>query len=208
MRRFLPLIAIACCTLTACQTTGSNYQPYLDKKGLAAPIPDSFPHCRAYGCKKTDTLSLFEQDWQEIGNFFTTVNDAETERAAIGRAIGLFERKVGALNGTSADKAGTFAGVGAGAAQHDCVDESINTTIYLALLEKQGWLYHHTVSPPVSRTPVTTMFKGKLWPHQTAVITDTETGERYAVDSWFYDNGHDAEIVPLGPWYRGWSPQK
>ena len=40
------------------------------------------------------------------------------------------------------------------------------------------------------------------------VVTDTKTKERYAVDSWFEDNGAPAHIVPLETWRNGWHPDK
>jgi hypothetical protein len=43
-------------------------------------------------------------------------------------------------------------------------------------------------------------------PHATAVITDTTTGDPWAVDSWYLDNGLPPYIVPYDLWKRGWSP--
>ncbi len=195
--------------LAACQTTsgaGNGYQAYLDRKGLSAPTQERFPHCRAYGCHIVDSIQLTAQDWSAIAAPFTNIQTAEEERQSIAAAIGLFEQKVGARNGTSADKRGTFSGVGAGNTQHDCVDESVNTTIYLALLAQQNLIKFHTVASPVSRTPATTILSGKLWPHQTAVVIEKETGQRFAIDSWFHDNGAAAEIISLNQWYRGWNP--
>jgi hypothetical protein len=89
--------------------------------------------------------------------------------------------------------------------QHDCVDESLNTTIYLTLLEQKGLLRHHNVEDPTVRLPI--IHSGR-WPHQTAVISEIETSKFYAVDSWFHDNGAKAEIVPLRKWKDGWKPKK
>ena len=43
-------------------------------------------------------------------------------------------------------------------------------------------------------------------PHTTAVIEDIGTGTRYAVDSWFFDNGIPPAIVELSAWKKGWGP--
>lgn len=195
--------------LTACTTGGHNYESYLTRHNLPAPTAEHFPHCRAYGCQKQDQLALSTKDWAEITALFANVTSAAQEREKLKPAIALFEQKTGAQNGTATDKGGTFSGVGQNiATQHDCVDESINTTIYLALLAKNGLLHFHDVNAPVSRTPVTTLASGKLWPHQSAVITDRQTGTHYVVDSWFHDNGQPAEIAPLATWLKGWSPEK
>ena len=178
-------------------------QLYLSQKDLPMPEVKGFTHCRAYGCAKRDRVTLTEQDWQDINVLFDNAkNNAADERAAISQAIGMFERKVGAITGTSADKAGTY--VKWGLYQHDCVDESLNTTTYLMLLDQQGLLKFHTVDAPSARLFFTSGHPG---PHQTATITDKNTGERFAVDSWFHDNGAPAEVVNFEEWLYGWRPK-
>ncbi len=44
------------------------------------------------------------------------------------------------------------------------------------------------------------------WPHTTAVIHESASGQRYAVDSCFYDNGFPATIVPFEVWKAGYIP--
>lgn len=46
------------------------------------------------------------------------------------------------------------------------------------------------------------------WPHTTAMVSETRGGARWAVDSWFRENGKPPEIVPLEVWRRGWRPGK
>jgi hypothetical protein len=52
------------------------------------------------------------------------------------------------------------------------------------------------------RAKETSFFKG--WPQTIAIIHDKTTGERYAVDSWFYDNGSPATMVPFDVWKDGY----
>jgi hypothetical protein len=85
----------------------------------------------------------------------------------------------------------------------DCIDESINTTTYLRMLEREQLLRWHTVEDRATRG---WFIRG--WPHTTAVIRDRKTGELYAVDSWFEDNGEPPHIVPLDKWKGGWDPEK
>lgn len=87
--------------------------------------------------------------------------------------------------------------------QHDCVDESLNTTIYLTLLERKGLLKFHSVGTPTVRLP---LIHAGRWPHQTATMIDTQSQIPYAVDSWFHDNGFPAEIIALEKWKKGWKP--
>jgi hypothetical protein len=62
-------------------------------------------------------------------------------------------------------------------------------------------LKHHTVLDRATRFG---LFVGA--PHTTAVIQETATGQRFAVDSWFFDNGQVPAIVDLHEWQSGWEP--
>ncbi len=187
--------------LTSCAAPGNDYKIYLAKKGVTALSPENFEHCRGYGCRIVDQTSLSTADWVDLGNLMTPVKDAAEERQKIAEVIGVMEQKIGAYTGTKADIAGTY--VKLGDYQHDCVDESINTTIYLSLLKDKELLHFHSIGTPSARVPP---FSRALGPHQTAVISEIKTGERYAVDSWFHDNGHEAEIVSMKEWFFGWRP--
>jgi hypothetical protein len=191
----------------ACTTSGTyNYQDYLQKKELRAlQTKENFQHCYGYGCRKVADVTLSDAEWQSIASGFQSIQTAEKERAQIARAIGIFEEIVGEKTGTKADRAGTYSNIAP--LSHDCVDESVNTTIYLALLKQNGLLKSHTMHAPSARVPI---LQGRLGfvPHQTASITDTATNQRYAVDSWFHDNGHPAEIVAFEAWKKGWNPSR
>jgi len=205
--RFLPCAMI----LLLCACTGPApgqphpYEGYLHQKELELPSPDKFQHCQSYGCEQRSELSLTKREWARVTAPLRGVKNAAQERKAIAKSIGIMEQIVGKKTGTDRDKAGTFASMGDG--QLDCVDESINTTMTLAMLEQKKHLKFHTVSRPQSRTPATTLGRGVLWPHQTAVIFDNKSGEAFAVDSWFRDNGEPADIIAMSEWMRGWSPE-
>lgn len=198
------LLLTAPVLLTACAgNTPADYNSYLAKRGVPAPQPATIPHCRGYNCRHVDSLSLSAAEWEDIARPFRRTRDAAAEREAIKSAIGLFEQKLGAQNGTTADRAGTY--VAWGDDQHDCVDESVNTTVYLSLLRQKKLMRFHEVHTPASRLP---LLGGGLGPHQAAVITETATGESFAVDSWFYDNGHPAVVIALDDWFYGWRPNR
>jgi hypothetical protein len=200
--RFITLIS--CAFLTACS---AGYQSpinvYASNDALPYPSLAAFPHCRSYGCEKIDTISLDANEQAQIKALFQDNSTPILERENIAKAIGLFEIIVGRKTGTSADVAGTYMQLGH--MQHDCIDESTNTTTYLILLNQMGLLTHHTVNALTSRPPI---LSGRLGPHRTAVIIHKTTGVKYAVDSWFFDNGHDAQIIELDTWRWGWHPDK
>jgi hypothetical protein len=194
MRRAFLLAAFL---LTACGGTPHTPVYYLSNHNIPIPTLEKFPHCRGYGCTKIEPIGLNKKEWTTVRTDLPG-NTAENERSKIAKSIGAFERTVGPIAKTNKDVAGSY--IQPGPYQHDCVDESVNSTIYLMLMDQNDWLKFHEVLAPTSR-----MFFSL--PHSTAVIRDKATGERYAVDSWFHDNGADAEIIPLSTWKRRWHPE-
>jgi len=190
-------------TLSACGFADQDgYQYYLSRYNLPEPKVEQFPHCHSYGCPKYYLIELNQQQWAEIDSVFSPPPGTPgQERRRIETAIGKFETIVGAMTGTDRDVGNTFKKVGDG--QLDCVDESTNSTIYLDLLRQRGHLKFHTIEEPRSRFAI---YDLEFWPHQTAVIVENDSGEKYAVDSWFDDNGQPAHVVPLDLWQQGWGP--
>lgn len=196
--------------LTACGADG-KYTDYLRMSDIAAPTPERFTHCYDYGCQKRAYVALSAETQKNLKqNFKPTAKTSEQEKRQIETAIKIFEDDIGAAVGTKNDKRGTFRLYQDGDAstrsfQQDCIDESTNTTIYLGLMEQMGLLKFHKPIFPANRQP---FLSGSPWWHQTAVMKDLESGEKYAVDSWFRDNGHPAFVVPLQEWKDGWLPPK
>lgn len=82
-------------------------------------------------------------------------------------------------------------------AQLDCIAEASNTTMYLLLLERDGFLSRHRVRYPASRGFL-------LWfPHKTAVLEELATGRAWAIDSWYGPSGSPAPVWPLEVWLSG-----
>lgn len=206
MRALLPFLALP--LLAACVSPPPSdqhpYEDYLRKRDLTLPRPDDFQHCRAYGCAIRDRVSLDKREWNAVRKNFRGVKTAPAERLAIAKAVGQLERTIGPITNTNDDLGGTFRRTGAD--QMDCVDESLNTTMYLAMMENDHLLKFHQVRQPAFRTPMATMGNGKFWPHFTAVITDNKTDIAWAVDSWARDNGYRADVLPLSDWSRGLGP--
>lgn len=179
----------------------------------AEPSLDAFDICYRGGCAEVAHVALSDAEWLKVANVFNAANvqdarnesghlvsAAELERKNISKAVAVFEEIVGAKTGTSEDRAGTFNN-SEFTGQLDCNDEAINTTTYIRLMLGQGLITLHEVEDTRTRK---FFFTG--WPHTTAVIHEITTGERYAVDSWFYDNGAPATIVPFAVWKSGYVP--
>ena len=124
--------------------------------------------------------------------------NAAEERAQIATAIGVLETLVGEKTGTAGDLAGTF-GNSHYKGQLDCNDEAINSTTYRRLLASNGLIQLHAIEDTRTHS---FFFTGS--PHSTAVLREIATGECFAVDSWFYDNGHAAIIIPFALWKSGY----
>lgn len=186
--------------LSACAGSTPPKASY-DRQNVPYPTLQSFPHCRSYGCSKIDIISLPVQEQKNIKNIFKTNNNSNIERQKIKKSIAYFENLIGEKTGTKEDVGGTY--VTLGHMQQDCIDESTNTTTYLILMDQMGLLKFHDVNALTSRPPI---LSGRLGPHRTAVILEKDTNIKYAVDSWFHDNGMEPEIIELNTWKWGWHP--
>jgi len=167
---------------------------------IADPDPALFNICYDHGCSSLAWVRLSAEQWQQLRLVFAKpAGAAAEERAQIGNAVALFERIVGAMTGTAGDKGGNWKGLGL-PGQMDCIDESTNTTIYLRMLQKYGLMRWHSVADRVTRWSLFSL------PHTTAVIMERGGVERWAVDSWFRDNGEPPFVLPLELWKDGWRP--
>jgi hypothetical protein len=41
----------------------------------------------------------------------------------------------------------------------------------------------------------------KYWPHWSAILKEKESGQKYAVDRWPFDQGENAAVVKVQDWY-------
>jgi len=168
---------------------------------IREPTPERFSVCFDHSCRSIVTRSFTSREWQQMtAPLRQPATSAAAERSAIAQAIALMEQLVGEKTGTAGDRGGNLAGFGQ-QGQMDCIDESNNTTTYLQLLQRDGLLRHHVLQDRTTRFGLSAGM-----PHTTAVILDVATQRRYAVDSWFFDNGEPPVIMLLEDWEAGWRP--
>ncbi len=165
--------------------------------GLATPVAAEayFVHCYDFGCKSRQEVRFDASQWERLRMLFVPAPaDAAAERQAIRRAIAMMERFSGEIAGTANDKGGNAHDY-ALPKQQDCIDESTNTWQYLVALDELGLLRHHAADLKYRRI---------VWfaTHWTAAIVERASGARYAVDSWYRDNGELPLIQPLEDWRR------
>lgn len=199
-RGVLVALAIAASALLAGCTYERTGPPerHLTDWGAQEPSKHAVSVCHAYGCQKTTRVVFSEKDVGEIRKIMRRTKKADTpyeERRAVAYAIGWMERRVGEQIGTSADRPGMDFHASGDPTQQDCVDEATNTTSYLLFLHKRGLIKKHTVEIPISKGRI---WRGvKNWPHWTAILKEEGTGQRYAVDSWIYENGENPAVVKV-----------
>jgi len=162
-----------------------------------APVkisPQMIPICYNFGCRIKEYVSLTPDEWSSVEVLFKPqTNSAKTERIRIGKAIARMEQLAGNYTpihkdiGYNLGKGATFPG------QLDCVDESINTTTFLHVLERYDLIKHHKVIKRAYR-------RAAFDQHWTGQLEENGSGERYVVDTWFYDNGEMPVIQPTKEW--------
>ena len=150
--------------------------------------------CFDFGCKSRQEVYIHTPEWRAVEKLLTQSESAAEERARIAKAIAYMERIVGSMSPTGRDRGGNAFPAGDASGQMDCIDESTNTTSYLSLFQERGLLKWHRVIDPVYRAPQI------LDQHWAARIENLSTGEQFAVDSWFEDNGSPAYVQEVEAW--------
>ena len=131
-------------TATACAGPGARLaRDYIVDHGVVNPQPENFKFCYGHGCNRSAQLHLDKMQWQKVRRVFTpATSDAAMERQRLTEAIAVLERIVGKMTGTDRDIGGTFPGTFR-RGQLDCVDEAINTSTYLTMMEDDGLIHFH-----------------------------------------------------------------
>lgn len=168
------------------------------KHGVAIPTNVAFsaiPVCYDFGCATRASVSLPLTEWQSVAGWFDKVAPtAAAERQQIRQAVGWMEVLIGRHTPTHIDREFDLAHHAKRASgQLDCIDESVNTTIYLRLFEGNGFLRHHVVIEEAYRRAIFDQ-------HWAGQIREIDTGTRYVVDSWFQPNGYLPVIQDSRSW--------
>ena len=161
--------------------------------------------CYNYGCVREEEVRFRAATLTRLVARFAVAQTAEEERAVLGEALGRLYRVAAIQTPIAADRGGNYADNGV-SGMMDCIDHSTTTTRLLRMMEKRGLLRYHRVLDRVLRK------RFLIFEHYSAQIealfpeAEGVAAERFAVDSWFYDNGHPAAIIPLARWLAGESP--
>ena len=162
--------------------------------------------CFNYGCLTQAEVVYADGQLRELDELFAPVQNAADERAAIAVAVGRLLAWAGEQTPVAVDRGGNYDDDGVNG-RMDCIDHSTTTTRLLQMMAAQGWLRFHQVREPVLR------LRFFVFAHYSALIEEVDktsaasADERdYVVDSWFFDNGQPAVVMPLAQWQAGEFP--
>jgi uncharacterized protein YrzB (UPF0473 family) len=181
--------------LSACGNVGGiNLGQYSD----AGASPQKFTLCHGYGCSYKTVTNFTDKEWQTVQKVFNKKSkNAEEERQKIAKAISSMEKYMGEAVGTKNDLP-LAPIIRRSVKELDCIDETINTTMYLKFLNDDGLMKFHKIGRPIYKGYI---FNG-VYPHNSASIEEIETGGIYAVDSYIFANGEEPNIRPLDSWLK------
>ena len=181
--------------LGGCAPTVAGYFPSQDKAA-----PTAFSVCHGYGCSHRETIRLSAEEWEAVrAKFAPRAATPAVERRQIGRAAAAMEFLVGLRTGTSAHQRRAL--FNTDPTQLDCIDEAINTSIFMTLFAQDGLLVHHKVGAIAHQG---TLLVFDL--HNTAVVVEAATGAAFAVDPNMVEATVPPPIVPLAAWRAKWPP--
>lgn len=171
-----------------------------------AGVSEAVSVCYNYGCLSEDDVLYSGAQLSRVQGLLDDSRSAVHERALLGVAVGWMLGWAGQQTPVSADRGGNHADDGVHG-RMDCIDHATTTTRLLRLFERRGWLRFHRVVEPALRTNFL------IFDHYSAQIEALEAGapdgndaERHVVDSWFFDNGQPAVVMPLQGWLAGEGP--
>ena len=196
-----PSLLLLAALLAGCVASGTNVRSWYPTQDARAPQGMAIGICHAFGCQRQTTVQLTNADIRQLTRIMRQADRSPAaERAAVRRAVMWMEARVGPVVGSDGDVGGLDLQNAGVPGQMDCLDETTNTTTTLILLQENGLLAHHRVAYPVARG----FFLDGRYPHATAVLEETASMERWAIDPWPYANGEDVDVMPLEQWYATW----
>lgn len=172
---------------------------------LAAGAEEQVSVCFNYGCAAQAEVVYGDGQLREARRILAAAGDAAEEREAIAVAVGHLLGWAGAQTPISADRGGNFADDGV-SGRMDCIDHSTTTTRLLQMMETRGLLRFHRVLEPVMRQRYVVLIHYSALIEEVLPANASKEPGRYAVDSWFVDNGQPAAVMPLASWLAGEDP--
>lgn len=176
---------------------------------LPAAADETVMICYNYGCAVQAPATFNEEQLSRVRETLAEALDAGQEREALARVLGQLYGWAGEQLPIAKDRGGDYADDGVDG-RMDCIDHATSSTQLLHMIEARGWLRFHRVAAPARRT------RFLIIQHFSAVVEElTPEGvkpvsasppKRFAIDSWFRDNGQPAVVMPIDDWLGGAYP--
>ena len=167
--------------------------------GAGAAAAEEVAICFDYGCSERSIVRYSPLQLGQIQGQFLDADSPAAERAAIARAVAWLYFYAGMQSPIWRDRGGNFDDDDSQPGRMDCIDHSTNTTTYLRLIERHGWLKFHAVGERVMRGRM-------LSEHWAARVVERASREEWVIDTWFLDPGLPASVFPLKVWLDGAYP--
>jgi hypothetical protein len=192
----LAAVALVSMAETPAEFAASEIAGQFAAASLPNPTINRVVICHGFACKFRTMVGFGADDHAQLRKIMGKPASAEAERAAVGRAVAWYGKRIAPEAGTAGARARPLPTASGDPSQIDCVESSLNTTSILLMLQGLGLLTYHRVEPYVSRMTFDFV-------HSTAVLTDLKTDQKWAVDTWVRNSGEPPDVRPLADWYRG-----
>ncbi|SMX49260.1 hypothetical protein [Maliponia aquimaris] len=181
--------------LAGCAVDNGSLERARQNYGVTKPRPEAFKVCGGHDCRKRLDVSLTAAEWRSVRAAFSPrPGTPGQERRALAEALRRLEVIVGHKTGYTSDLAYSTLQL-AGKAQ-DCVDEMVNTAVYLKMLDDAGLLRLHRPGPRVTLGFMTRRF----WTHTVASIVQKDSGQHFIIDTWAVKFGETPYIMDRTAW--------
>lgn len=181
--------------LAGCDVDNGGLDRARQNFGVTDPKPGAFQVCGSHNCRKRVAVSLSPAEWSSArAPLRSHPRNAGAERRALAETLRRLEVVVGRKTGYDRDRAGSTLQMGVKA--QDCVDEMVNTAVYLKMLDDAGDLRFHR---PGQRVTIGFMTR-EFWTHTVASIFQKDTGQEFIVETWAVDFGETPYIMDRKDW--------
>ena len=132
--------------LAGCDVDGGGLDRARQSFGVANPTPAAFHVCGSHNCRKRVAVSLSPAEWSSVRTpLRSRPRNAGAERRALAETLRRLEVMVGRKTGYDSDRAGSTLQMGVKA--QDCVDEMVNTAVYLKMLDDAAFFAANSLEP-------------------------------------------------------------
>lgn len=156
--------------------------------------------CFNYGCNQEAQARFDQTVMSSIARLLDGAHDAADERTRLAHAVALLYVEAGRQTPIWRDRGENIHDNTDLPGAMDCLDHAANTTAFLRMLGQQRLLRFHRVGEPAWR------IRWFLSEHWSARVIETASGGHYTVDTWLFDPGTPAVVLPLQAWRAGQYP--